>query len=173
MIKVGVSMIGLNIKELIEKVDLYCWDLDGTLGVYAFGENGINSCSDGCYLEYLEKYNPYEKVKPNVILKKFIETYTNKDINYVITVAQSEKEKEYKKRFILSHYKESISENHIIFVESWRRKYEAMQKIESERGLNRLVLIDDTIKTLSMVQDRTEYYTVHVSSFMGYAELLG
>ena len=166
-------MIGLNIKELIEKVDLYCWDLDGTLGVYAFGENGINSCSDVHYLEYLEKYNPYEKVNPNRLLKKFIETYTSKDINYVITVAQSEKEKEYKKRFILSHYKESISENHIIFVESWKQKYEAMQKIESERELNRLVLIDDTIKTLSMVQDRTEYYTVHVSSFMGYAELLG
>lgn len=166
-------MIGLNIKELIEKVDLYCWDLDGTLGVYAFGENGINSCSDVHYLEYLEKYNPYEKVKPNILLKKFIETYTSKDINYVITVAQSEKEKEYKKRFILSHYKESISENHIIFVESWKQKYEAMQKIESERGLSKLVLIDDTIRTLSMVQDRTEYYTVHVSSFMGYAELLG
>lgn len=91
----------------------------------------------------------------------------------MITVAQSEKEKEYKKRFILSHYKESISENHIIFVESWKQKYEAMQKIESERGLSKIVLIDDTIKTLSMVQDSTKYYTVHVSSFMNYAELLG
>lgn len=47
-----------------------------------------------------------------------------------------------------------------------------MQKIESERGLSKLVLIDDTIKTLSMVQDKTDYYTVHVSSFMSYAELL-
>lgn len=71
------NILGLNFERVVNDIDIYCWDLDGTLGVYAFGNKGIVLCGDDYYLGYIEKYNPYEYIKPNKIIQKFIANYTN------------------------------------------------------------------------------------------------
>lgn len=166
-----MEKLGLSFNRLINDIDIYCWDLDGTLGVYAFGENGVDSCNDAYYQEYLRKCNPYENVIPCVIIKRFIDRYTDKDKNYVITVAQSKIEERYKLGFILKHYGDKIKPENIIFVEKRADKYDALCDIESQRKGCRICLIDDTVGTLSSIQATSLFSTVHTSSFMSFSEL--
>lgn len=166
-----MEKLGLSFNRLINDIDIYCWDLDGTLGVYAFGKNGVDSCNDAYYQEYLKQHNPYENVIPCVIIKRFIDRYTKKEDNYVITVAQSEVEKRYKLGFILEHYGDKISPKNIIFVDHKSKKYDALHEIESQRNRSKICLIDDTVGTLSSIQTSSLYATVHTSSFMSFEEL--
>lgn len=166
------NILGLNFERVVNDIDIYCWDLDGTLGVYAFGNKGIVLCGDDYYLGYIEKYNPYEYIKPNKIIQRFIANYTNKDDNYVITVAQNDREKRYKTGFILKHYSDKIKPENIYFVDHSSRKYDVLIDISMMNKSKKVCLIDDTIKTLYDIQMNDIFYTLHISSFMSFDELL-
>lgn len=169
--EVKVENLGLSFNRFVNDVDIYCWDLDGTLGVYAFGRNGVDSCNDAYYQDYLKEHNPYKDIKPCKLVQKFIQRFTNKEDNYVITVAQSDLERRYKLGFILENFGDKISVENIIFVESKTKKFDALRDIENKRSTRKICLIDDTVSTLSDIEATSLYRTVHISSFMAFEEL--
>lgn len=159
----NIVEIILNDEELV-----LVFDIDGVLAKYEYGEHNHNICSDEEWDKNAEYYSKliYERAKPIKLMQYVIDNIKNKENVYACSVA-SEGEAEAKKRFILSNY--NIPEKNIILVCNKMDKLQAMHEIKKQHPSlpnEKLVLIDDTIESLTYVQDNSNYTTCHISSFL-------
>lgn len=72
----------------------------------------------------------------------------------------------------MKHYSDKIKPENIYFVDHSSRKYDVLIDISMMNKSKKACLIDDTIKTLYDIQMNDIFYTLHISSFMSFDELL-
>lgn len=85
---------------------------------------------------------------------------------YVCSKTSCDNETRQKSNFVVRHYE--IPKERMIFVETTDEKLEAMGKIyqmHSDVNPKHVVIIEDTVKTLDYIFERSQFSTVHVSSF--------
>lgn len=156
-----------KILELInDKDSVVVFDIDGVLAKYEFGEHNHNSCSDAEWDADAEHQSElvYSSAKPVRFFQKLI---LDKRNVYACSVASHGEEKA-KKAFIRRHY--AIPEENIILVDNKLDKLQALHNIKAKYPdiPDRLVvMIEDTVKTLTYIQENSGYSTCHVSSFLG------
>jgi len=156
-----------KILELAKRADsVLIFDIDGVLAPYEYGDTNHNACKDEDWENYIACNNVYETVRSIKTIQEFV---MNKDSSkiYVCSVAASY-EVELKKQFVVQNY--SILEDHIYFVKSKKEKLDLMNYIKEQYHPDledkALILIDDTVKTLTDIQENSNYSTMHVSSFL-------
>lgn len=159
-----------NIIETIYKDGeaVLVFDIDGVLAKYEYGDHNHNICSDEEWDSNAEYYSKlmYEQAQPVKLLRHLINDFRVGKNVYACSVA-SVYEGKAKKNFVLRNY--SIPEENIVLVKSKMDKLKALDSIKRlypNLSDKKLVLIDDTVKTLTHVQDNSNYSTCHISSFL-------
>lgn len=118
--------------------------------------------------------NPYERLQPLKTMQKWIQNKVNnnKDIAskiYICTAVCCPKEIGYKKKFIQKYYPE-------IPIENFRYVYHQYDKVHILKEVHEdfypdldaqfIVMIDDTASVLTSIQNKSNYTTIHISSFV-------
>lgn len=158
-----------NIMELMkEKKSVIVFDVDGVLGAFEFGEHNHNGCLDCDWDAYIQKNNPYETIRPIKTIQNWIRIHKNPSQIFVCAASGSDLENEQKKKFVLRYY--DVPESHIYMVRSKPEKLNVLKQIHETYfpGLDssRIIMVDDTIKTLTFIQENSGYSTAHISSFI-------
>lgn len=158
---------GLDLKFLTDKDVVRFWDVDGVLGIFAYGKNGINVCEESYFQEYMKKCNPYMDAVAPEVLKEFMFKFTDSKNNYVVSQVKTEIERDKKRDFILKNYKDFILEENIFFVDS-KNKYDIIKEILKTKYKSiktKHCLIDDNPAVLSCAQDNG-IMGIHLSSLL-------
>lgn len=161
----------MNLLNYLLRPDVYTvFDIDGTLGVYMFGDIRHSACDDSLWEQFVLENRPYtNSVAAIPQLQKFIaqKTRENADSVHVCSVSQSF-EKEDKCNFIVQQYPTIMYDN-IHFVDSKSEKIELLHSlVERTKDEEKIAIVDDTIKTLDMIYGQSKFITVHNSVFMLY-----
>jgi len=158
----------LKTKQFLkENAAIYCFDIDGVLAPYEYGENNHNVCLEADWKDYLSKNDIYAHARPVKTLREFIRT---KDVDriFVITKAASDSEFEKKSTFVIINYQ--IKRQNIIRVNSAEEKLSKMNELWSNKFKNipmsSVAMVDDTVDTLNYIQENSNFATMHVSSFL-------
>lgn len=159
-----------NIIETIYKDEksVLVFDIDGVLAKYEYGDHNHNICSDEEWDSNAEYYSKlmYEQAQPVKLFQHLINDIRAGKNVYACSVASADESKA-KKKFVLRNY--SIPEENIILVQNKMDKLQALNNIKEQYpGLpdSKIILIDDTVKVLTHVQDNSDYSTCHISSFL-------
>ena len=145
------------------------FDIDGTMGVYMFGELRHSACIEGLWQKFVETQKPYTQIVAVPQVQKFIKEKCaiNADSVHVCSVSQSF-EREDKLGFVLREYP-TIKRKNIHFVDSKSDKINLLKDLAKEAGSeDKVALVDDTVKTLDMIYEQSQFVTVHNSVFMLY-----
>ncbi len=149
-------------------------DIDGTLTAYECGERNHNACPDEEWESYLNENNPYETLQPLKTMQRWLQEKTNNDKKiseriFVCTVVSGEREIEVKRNFIKRHFSQ-IPQNHVMYVYHQKDKILILKEVHNclfrDLDPKYIVMIDDTAAVLTEIQNRSEYTTVHISSFV-------
>ena len=161
-----------KIEELIyDKDSIVIFDIDGVLAKYEFGERNHNCCSDEEWDNNIVYYSAtiYDSAKP---VREFQELINEKRYGSVYTCSVAKGYEQYAKvSFVRRFY--NIPEENILFVESKEQKLEALKAIRAKNKLKghdipdeKYIMVDDTVKVLTNIQDNSDFSTCHVSSFL-------
>ena len=156
-----------ELKDLIyDPESVLVFDIDGVLAAYEYGALNHNACPDDDWDNYVLNNNVYETARPP---KVFQELIAEKPAERIFTLsAAGQNEMDLKKRFVCENYP-SIPQRNIWFVENKMEKAEKLELISfifPTLDYKKIVMIDDTIKVLTHIQDNTQFSTIHVSSFL-------
>lgn len=154
------------INYLLQPDVITVFDIDGTLAAYEFGYLQHSACDNKYWESYVRDNRPYDSIPAIPRMKAFIrEKCTVTNVNVYVCSVSEEYEKEQKKGFILREYPE-INPDNIYFVASKDDKIKLLHKLSDITGCQtKVAIIDDTVKTLDMIYDNSNFTTVHVSSF--------
>lgn len=145
------------------------FDIDGTMGVYLFGDLRHSACNDEYWEQFVTEEQPYTKVFPVPQVQKFVreKCLLNADSVHVCSVSQ-QFERLDKLNFVVRNYPTIKTEN-IHFVNSKDKKIELLKELAKVAGSeSNVALVDDTVKTLDMIYAQSDFVTVHNSAFMLY-----
>lgn len=147
-------------------------DLDGVMSIYEYGELNHNPCHMDEFDDFLTNHDSYAKARPNKIIQNFVNNKNPNNI-YVCSHMLNLKEGKYKYNFIKKYYP-SIPFKNIFLVGKVEDKLEVMKTIYyNEKMIKKIpisekniAIIEDTVSTLSYIQDNSNFTTVHITSFM-------
>ena len=150
---------------LAEDDTLVVFDIDGVLAVYEFGLSH-SACPDEQWQDYIAEHDPYATMRPVRQLQRFIELKDPSRV-YACSVA-APYEADCKRAFVKRNY--AIPEDQVLIVENKQGKFDALRGLQEASGLpqRKIALVEDTVKTLNMVYEQSDFTTVHVSSFFDY-----
>jgi len=154
----------MSLFDYLLKEDTICvFDVDGVLSVYHFGERTHNACKNEDWEAYVLEQKPYSTARPVKQIQKFIKRKNLKNI-YVCSLA-SKYEEEDKRNFITREY--GIYPENIFFVREKEDKLKTLKKIAKDRNTDEpsIAMIEDTTDILDMIYNKSNFSTVHVSSF--------
>lgn len=157
-------------KELLELINnpesVLVFDIDGVLAAYEFGETNHNACSDDEWDEYVLTNNVYATARAPKIFQNLIAS-KNPDHIFTLSVA-GDNEKTFKRDFVTSNYK--IKPSNVLFVNDKMDKLDMLLSISDDLFPlledKKIIMIDDTVKVLTHIQDSSFFTTIHVSSFL-------
>lgn len=144
-------------------IPAFVFDIDGVLASYEY-EFYNHGYPETVWNELTHKSDPYLNARPFKIMQQFVSTYL--DDCYVCSIVQNDEESKHKMNFIKQHY--DISFSKMYFVDRYEKKLEILQRIQElrkETDPHHIIMIEDTIKNLDYIKERSEFATVHVSSF--------
>lgn len=161
-----------KIESLIYDEDsVVLFDIDGVLAKYEFGEHNHNLCSDEEWDNNVEYYAPtiYDSAKPVELFQRLIR---NKKPGTVYTCSVAKGDERYAKiSFVRRFY--DIPEENILFVESKDKKLFAMEATRLQKRMQgfqipdeKFIMVDDSVKVLTHIQENSNFSTCHVSSFL-------
>jgi len=158
-----------KINELLKNPNaVFVFDVDGVLAAYEYGNYNHNACYDREWDEYLKEHNVYASARPLKTLKDFMNQYVSEDRRFVCTTASDEDEFNLKADFVISNY--HIDKSHIYMVNNQKEKLDVLKKIHQtyfpDLDDKLIVMVDDTVKVLTNIQEHSNYSTVHISSFI-------
>lgn len=161
-------MVPITIKRILSECKYspaFVFDIDGVLASYEYGRYMHN------YSEHIWKIlcsdtvtDPYQYARPFKTMQKFISKYL--DNCYVCSLSSNEGETRCKETFITTYY--NIPKEKMYFVNCYEEKLNILYKIQQLRKENdphHIIMIEDTIKNLDYITDKSGFSTVHVSSF--------
>lgn len=144
------------------------WDVDGVLAAYEYGERNHNVCLDSEWDEYLKEYDVYETARPLATLQKWMTEHASSKRMFVCTTASGMEEFRKKAAFVTRNY--PIKESSIFMAKDQSEKLGIIRRIHDTYfpGLEDpyIVVVDDTVKILTQVQENSGYSTVHISAFI-------
>ena len=157
-----------KVKELLnEKDSVLVFDVDGVLALLEWGTYNHYALNDDEWTKACEKgVNGYTQDKVCNKIKDFL---ANKDMSriYVITTVGNNNEGTFKKEFANKYY--NIPKENVYYVENNSQKTETLIKIKQkypELEDYKIVMIDDTVSILNDIMEKTNFSTVHNSSFL-------
>lgn len=151
---------------LLEPQTAVVFDIDGVLAVYEFGELSHSACPDEDWEDYVRTHDPYASSRPVPQIKRFIK---DKGESRVWACSQaSDVEAPGKRAFVTRCY--GLVPSHVITVAQKAEKVEFLRRLAQELKVpeRRVAIVEDTVKTLDLVNRETNCVTVHVSSFFDY-----
>lgn len=162
-------MVNSPVMKLMEEQEsVVVFDVDGVLGAFEFGEHCHNGCLDEEWDEYIKEKNPYDTIRPIKSIQCWIQKHKDPNHVFVCAASGSDLEDEQKKKFVLRYY--DVPESHIYMVRSKPEKLNVLKQIHKTYfpGLDssKIIMVDDTIKTLTFIQENSGYSTAHISSFI-------
>lgn len=142
------------------------FDIDGVLAVYEFGDLCHSACPDEDWEDYVRTHDPYASSRPVPQIQRFVR---DKGTGRVWACSQaSDVEAPGKRAFVTRCY--GLAPSHVVTVAQKAEKVEFLRQLAGELGVpeSRVALVEDTVKTLDLVDQETGCVTVHVSSFFDY-----
>lgn len=159
-----------KIMDLIyDEESIVVFDIDGVLAKYEFGERNHNSCSD----EEWDKDTVYHatmvygSAKPSRLFQELIQHKRAKSSNVYACSVASHGEDDAKTSFVRRYY--DIPEGNIFLVRDKLHKLQVLNSIKMRHPNvpdEKIIIVEDTIKTLTYIQENSNYSTCHVSSFL-------
>ena len=157
-----------KIKELLnDKNSVLAFDIDGVLAIMEWGEHNHFTLVDEDFKNACkEQVIEFGEDKVSKTMRKFIQ---GKDTNrmYVITKVFSDREGDFKKKFVKKYY--NIPEENFYCVRENYEKVEVLNEIKKKYpGIvdKNIMMIDDSVEVLNEVMKKSDYSTVHISSFI-------
>lgn len=157
-----------RIKELIKDKDsVLVFDVDGVLALMEWGGYNHYELNDEDWAKECENgVNYYTEDKVSSKMQNFLK---NKDMSriYVITTVKNSNEGEFKREFVNKYY--NIPKENVFYVEDNMKKLEKLEQIKQkypELEDYKIVMIEDTVKILNAIMEKTNYSTAHISSFL-------
>lgn len=162
-------MIKSKIIELMEEKDsVIVFDVDGVLGAFEFGKHNHNGCLDCDWEGFIQEKDPYETIRPIKTIQEWILIHKDPSKIFVCAASASDLEDRQKTKFVVDHY--GIPRNNIFMVRSKEKKLDVLKQIHNayfpELDESKIIMVDDTIKTLTYIQESSGYSTAHISSFI-------
>ena len=164
--------LGLDRNILTDRNRIRFFDIDGVLSTYAYGADGINAVSDQEFDQFVEHVDLYQKAEGSLLLREYLETYTDPALNYVVSQSGSITQDDQKRHFLSRVYHGYFPEDHIFFSRT-SEKAPVMKSIllPMQKALQTPHLaIDDDVRVLDLLQ-KEGITAVHVSSLMLLADL--
>lgn len=144
------------------------FDVDGVLAAYEYGEYNHNACRDEDWNDYLKTNNVYADARPLVTLQKWLSKYGNPERIFVCTNSADESEFKKKADFVTSNY--PIKKENILMAKNSLDKLNVIKEIHTlyfpTLDEKKIIMIDDTAKVLTNIQENSGYSTAHISSFI-------
>ena len=155
------------IDYMMEPETALVFDIDGVLAPYEFGELRHSACPDEGWEEYVRTQDPYAHIRPVKLIQEMIEQKGPERV-FACSVAASY-ELAGKRDFCLQEY--GLAPENVSIVAAKVEKIEFLHQVSQRLGLptERVVLIEDTVKTLDMAMD-AGFATAHVSSLFAFGE---
>lgn len=157
-----------QIKELINNNNsVLVFDIDGVLAKMEWGKYNHFTDNDAEWNKLCnEGINTYTQDKVSIRMQNFIKSKNTSNI-YVITVAETNNEKKFKKDYVKKYY--NIPKENVYCVKNNKEKVAKLQKIK-EKYPNledyQIIMIDDTVSILTDVMENTNFSTAHISTFL-------
>ena len=157
-----------KIKELLnDENSVLVFDIDGVLALMEFGVyNHYGLLSDEEWNKASETINFYTEDKVSKKIQTFLKN-KNMDRIFVITRVCNKDEIEYKKDYVNKYY--NILRDNVYTVLNNNSKVRELHEIRNKFNDiedYQLIMIDDTTKVLTEIQEQTPYSTAHISSFV-------
>ena len=157
-----------KIKELIkDKNNILVFDVDGVLATLEWGNHNHYELDDDAWTKICEDgTNCYTEACVCNKMKSFLSDKDMKKI-YVVTKVGNNHEGNFKKEFVNKYY--NIPQENVYFVEKDCEKKERLSQIKEkyqELEDYQIIMIDDTVNVLNDIMEKTNFSTVHVSSFL-------
>ena len=157
-----------KIKKYLKDPDtVLVFDMDGVLAKMEFGDYNHFAMNDEEWaLACEEGENLYPKEAVIKKMQKFLKT-RNMDNIYVISKVYNEKESQMKDEFLTKYY--NIKKDHIYYVDSNNAKVGVLLKIKEKYPDiedYKIAMIEDSVDVLNDVMDKTNFSTIHISSFI-------
>lgn len=157
-----------KIKELLnDENSVLVFDIDGVLALMEFGVyNHYGLLSDEEWNKASETINFYTEDKVSKKIQTFLKN-KNMDRIFVITRVCNKDEIEYKKDYVNKYY--NILRDNVYTVLNNNSKVRELHEIRNKFNDiedYQLIMIDDTTKVLTEIQEQTPYSTAHISSFL-------
>jgi len=157
-----------RVNELLnDNESVIAFDIDGVLAIMQWGDHNHflaldkewKDACDGKAIEYGE-----DKVS-----KTMLNFINNKDLNrmHVITRVYGDKEGELKRLFAKKYY--GIPEENFYTVMENEEKVDILSKIKTKYPNvedEKIIMIDDSTEVLNEIMKKSNYTTVHISSFL-------
>ena len=164
--KRGVQMS--KIKDLLNDKDtILVFDIDGVLASMEWGEYNHFELYDAEWFKACEDgFNAYQE---NRVVKKIQEFLKKRDTSrvYVISKIGHPNEASFKKDFCEIYY--DIPRDNVFLVWDEKEKADILMKIRNkypELESFQIAMVEDTVKTLTDIMEKTGCATVHISSFI-------
>ncbi len=151
---------------LLEPQTAVVFDIDGVLAAYEFGDLCHSACPDEEWGDYVRTHDPYASSRPVPQIQRFVR---DKGGNGVWACSQaSDVEAPGKRAFVTRCY--GLAPSHVVTVAQKAEKVEFLRRLAQELRLpeKRVAIVEDTVKTLDLINRETDCVTVHVSSFFDY-----
>lgn len=157
-----------KIKELLkDKNSVLVFDIDGVLAILEFGEYNHYYASDEEWDDFVNNDNNlYTEDKVSKKMQEFLSSI-DKNRVYVITAIGVNKEGIYKKEYVKKYY--NIKSENVYYVDRNISKIDNLNEIRKKHQEiedYQLIMIDDTPDVLTEIQNKTNYSTAHISSFL-------
>lgn len=157
-----------KIKRLIkDNNNVLVFDVDGVLALLEWGEHNHFGLLDDEWVKACEEgLNAYTE---EVVSHKMQEFLKSKDMSkvYVITTVGNNNEGEFKREFVNKYY--NIPKDNVYYVkdnsEKTRRLFDIKEKYPQLED-KQIVMIEDTVGILNDIMEKTNFSTVHISSFL-------
>lgn len=157
-----------RIKELLnDKESVMAFDIDGVLAIMEWGEHTHFGLIDDDWKKACkERVIEFGEDKVSKTMLNFIK---GKDLSrmHVITKVYGEREGEFKKVFAKKYY--GIPEENFYIVNENVDKAKILSKIKTKYpdvDDEKIIMIDDSTEVLNEIMKKTNYSTVHISSFL-------
>jgi phosphoglycolate phosphatase-like HAD superfamily hydrolase len=158
-----------KLREILTNEDkVIIWDVDGVLAAYEYGERNHNACLDLEWDEYLKEHDVYETARPLATLQRWMAEHASSKRMFVCTTASNMEEFKRKAAFVIRNY--PIQEKSIFMVKDQTEKLDIIKQIHNtyfpELEEQYVIVVDDTVKILTHVQENSGYSTIHISAFI-------
>lgn len=154
-------------KLLNDEKSIFAFDIDGVLAIMEWGDHNHYTLAGEEFKKACEE--SVIEFGEDKVSKTMLRFMQGKDKNrmYVITKVYSDREGEFKKVFAKKYY--GIPEENFYCVRENREKVDVLNIIKDKHNNiadRSIIMIDDSTDVLNEVVKRTDYSTVHISSFL-------